>query len=68
MVYLMKINCFKGIILEYEQGGTLKTKSVDMLDLNKESNIDDIATKLAAREPLITESRVPQVQQLLTSI
>ena len=27
---------FTGIILEYEQGGMLKTKSIDLLDLNNE--------------------------------
>ena len=27
---------FQGIILEYEQGGLLKTKSIDLLDLKPE--------------------------------
>ena len=29
-------SCITGIILEYEQGGLLKTKSVDLLDLRPE--------------------------------
>lgn len=35
--YSFKKKClFIGIILEYEQGGNLKTKSIDLLDLKVE--------------------------------
>ena len=33
VIYLLFLFCFAGIILEYEQGGILKTKSIDLLDL-----------------------------------
>ena len=35
-VNLLIIVCVSGIILEYEQGGIMKNKSIDLLDLKPE--------------------------------
>ena len=57
-----------GVILEYEQGGSVKTKSIDLLDLKPDSDVDSVVDKVFAAEPLITKSRLPQVQQLIQSM
>eukprot|EP00794_Sanderia_malayensis_P011242 gene11242-12422_t len=50
-----------GIILEYEQSKVLKTKSIDLLDLKPESDVDAILDDIVAKEPLVTASKMEQV-------
>lgn len=57
-----------GIILEYEQGGAVKTKSIDLLDLKPDSNVEKIVSEVFDSEPLVTKSRIPQVQQLVAKL
>ncbi|TKS81190.1 Dynein assembly factor with WDR repeat domains 1 [Collichthys lucidus] len=54
-----------GIILEYDKGGNLRTKSIDLLDLTPETNPDELFAEIRQSEPLITESRADQVKQLI---
>uniref|UniRef100_A0A4W6FSF0 Uncharacterized protein n=1 Tax=Lates calcarifer TaxID=8187 RepID=A0A4W6FSF0_LATCA len=54
-----------GITLEYEKGGCLRTRSIDLLDLTPETNIDELVAEIRRSEPLITESRADQVKQLI---
>eukprot|EP00795_Rhopilema_esculentum_P016681 gene16681-8123_t len=54
-----------GIILEYEQSKTLKTKSIDLLDLKPESDVDAILDDIVAKEPLVTPSKMEQVRKLI---
>jgi len=54
--------------LEYEQSGQLKTKSLDLLDLKPEQNATVIAEELSKTEPLITKTRLAQVEKLIKSI
>ncbi|XP_072266205.1 dynein assembly factor with WD repeat domains 1 [Pyxicephalus adspersus] len=54
-----------GIILEYEKGGELKTKSIDLLELSPSTNVDLLVEEIQKVEPLITASRTQQVKQLL---
>ncbi|CAH8437723.1 unnamed protein product [Schistosoma intercalatum] len=54
-----------GIILDYEQGGATKTKSIDLLELTPESDTEEILKELCSKEPLITEKRKIQVQELI---
>ncbi|TGZ65275.1 hypothetical protein CRM22_005961 [Opisthorchis felineus] len=54
-----------GIILEYEQGGTTKTKSLDLLDLTFKSNTNEILNEICEKEALVTEKRKPQVYELI---
>ncbi|CAG5128801.1 unnamed protein product, partial [Candidula unifasciata] len=54
------------IILEYEQGGVIKTKSIDLLDLTPSSDVDKIVQEIAVKEPLITPSKAEQVKKLVT--
>uniref|UniRef100_A0A7N8YEU6 Dynein assembly factor with WD repeat domains 1 n=1 Tax=Mastacembelus armatus TaxID=205130 RepID=A0A7N8YEU6_9TELE len=54
-----------GIILEFEKGGYLRTKSIDLLDLTPETNPDELVAEIRQSEPLITESRADQVKQLI---
>uniref|UniRef100_A0A3Q1DEQ5 Dynein assembly factor with WDR repeat domains 1 n=1 Tax=Amphiprion ocellaris TaxID=80972 RepID=A0A3Q1DEQ5_AMPOC len=54
-----------GIILEYEKGGYLRTKSIDLLDLTPETNPDELVVEIRQSEPLITESRAEQVKHLV---
>ncbi|XP_055752025.1 dynein assembly factor with WDR repeat domains 1 isoform X3 [Salvelinus fontinalis] len=54
-----------GIILEYEKGGALKTKSIDLLDLSPETDTEELISEIRKSEPLITASRVDQVKLLI---
>ncbi|KAG2462271.1 DAW1 factor, partial [Polypterus senegalus] len=56
---------FGGIILEYEKGGELKTKSIDLLDLSQETDISALVEEIKKTEPLITPPRTEQVKQLI---
>ena len=54
--------------MEYEQSGSLKTKAIDLLDLNSEQDAAMIAEELSHTEPLITKTRLPQVENLVKSM
>uniref|UniRef100_A0A8C9TEH5 Dynein assembly factor with WD repeat domains 1 n=1 Tax=Scleropages formosus TaxID=113540 RepID=A0A8C9TEH5_SCLFO len=54
-----------GIMLEYEKGGELKTKSIDLLDLSPETDTEKLVAVIRETEPLITESRTAQLKQLI---
>ena len=54
--------------MEYEQSGQLKTKSLDLLDLNPEQDAAVVAEGLSKTEPLITKTRLGQVEKLIKSI
>ncbi|KAH0624028.1 hypothetical protein JD844_007319, partial [Phrynosoma platyrhinos] len=56
---------FKGIILEYVQGGEVKTKSIDLLDLNATTDVGALVEDIRKAEPLITASRKDQVVHLI---
>ncbi|CAH1244312.1 DAW1 [Branchiostoma lanceolatum] len=58
----------QGIILEYEQGGQTKTKSVDLLDLKPETDVDAVLDEISRKEPLITPSRMDQVRTLVKKL
>uniref|UniRef100_A0A3P9BJS4 Uncharacterized protein n=1 Tax=Maylandia zebra TaxID=106582 RepID=A0A3P9BJS4_9CICH len=54
-----------GIILEYEKGGFLRTKSIDLLDLTPETNPDELVEEIRQSEPLVTKAQADQVKQLV---
>ncbi|XP_024910863.1 dynein assembly factor with WDR repeat domains 1-like [Cynoglossus semilaevis] len=54
-----------GIILEYEKGGQLRTKSIDLLDLTPKTNPNEVLAEIRRSEVLITETRADQVKQLI---
>ena len=53
-----------GIILEYEQGGELKNKPVDLLTLTPESDVEVLVNQVVRQEALISENRKPQLRKL----
>ena len=54
-----------GIILEYEQGGELRNKPVDLLTLTPESDLEVLVNQVVRQEALISENRKPQLRKLL---
>eukprot|EP00072_Mus_musculus_P030807 XP_006496613.1 PREDICTED: dynein assembly factor with WDR repeat domains 1 isoform X6 [Mus musculus] len=67
-----------GIMLEYEKGGELKTKSIDLLELsprckfdmqvfgvNFSTDVNTLVGEIQQAEPLITASRTKQVRLLV---
>nr|XP_034377566.1 dynein assembly factor with WDR repeat domains 1 isoform X3 [Arvicanthis niloticus] len=67
-----------GIMLEYEKGGELKTKSIDLLELsprgkfdmqvfgvNFSTDVNTLVGEIQKAEPLITASRTKQVRLLV---
>ncbi|KAK6296822.1 hypothetical protein J4Q44_G00329640 [Coregonus suidteri] len=54
-----------GIILEYEKGGALKSKSIDVLDLSPETDIKELISEIRKSEPLITASCIDRVKPLI---
>nr|CAH8822652.1 unnamed protein product [Trichobilharzia regenti] len=54
-----------GIILDYEQSGVSKTRVLDLLDLTPESDTEEVLKEICDKEPLITEKRKIQVQDLI---
>ncbi len=56
-----------GVILEYESKGDMKSKDIDLLDLSPDTDLDALATVIIRQEPLISESRKPQLRRLLES-
>ncbi|XP_030071517.1 dynein assembly factor with WDR repeat domains 1-like [Microcaecilia unicolor] len=57
-----------GIILEYEKGGEMKTKSIDLLDLTPSTDIDTLVEEIRRAEPLVTVSRIQQVKYLIVRL
>lgn len=54
-----------GIMLEYEKGGELKTKSIDLLELSPSTDVNTLVGEIQQAEPLITASRTKQVRLLV---
>ena len=49
-----------GIILEYlRKSGEVETKSIDLLNLTLETDIDRLIDQILLEEPLISEARKP---------
>lgn len=58
-----------GVILEYERrDGSRNTKIIDLLHLTPEADLDALATQVVREEPLISESRKPQLRRLLDKL
>ncbi|EFN80036.1 WD repeat-containing protein 69 [Harpegnathos saltator] len=56
---------FAGLALEYTQGGDVRTKIIDLLDLSAETDIRALAESIKATEPVITESVMDQLVETL---
>lgn len=57
-----------GITLEYVRGnGEQETKCIDLLDLSSKTNVDKLLDNIIDEEPLITESKRPQVKAMIES-
>uniref|UniRef100_A0A673H5C0 Dynein assembly factor with WD repeat domains 1 n=1 Tax=Sinocyclocheilus rhinocerous TaxID=307959 RepID=A0A673H5C0_9TELE len=54
-----------GIFLDYEKGGQLRTKSIDLLNLTPETDVNELLSDIRAAEPLITSSCAEQVKVLI---
>uniref|UniRef100_A0A8D1EEP9 Dynein assembly factor with WD repeats 1 n=1 Tax=Sus scrofa TaxID=9823 RepID=A0A8D1EEP9_PIG len=54
-----------GIMLEYEKSGELRTKSIDLLDLDPSTDVNALVEEIQKAEPLITASRSDQVKLLI---
>merc|ERR1712164_34924 len=54
-----------GIILEYEQADELRNKSIDLLNLSAETDVELILDQIIQHEPLIKESRRAQLRKLI---
>lgn len=63
-----------GIILEYvKSNGEVETKSIDLLNLGPEfylysTDVDLLVNQIIFEEPVISESRKPQLKSLILSI
>uniref|UniRef100_A0A671K9V0 Dynein assembly factor with WD repeat domains 1 n=1 Tax=Sinocyclocheilus anshuiensis TaxID=1608454 RepID=A0A671K9V0_9TELE len=60
--------CCAGIFLDYEKGGQLRTKSIDLLNLTPETDVNELLSDIRAAEPLITSSCVEQVKVLICKL
>jgi hypothetical protein len=64
-----------GILLEYiRNNGEVETKSIDLLNLsaeyspnNSRTDVDELVEEIASEEPIITESKKPQLKGLIES-
>ncbi len=57
-----------GITLEYvRSNGEIESKCIDLLNLSKDTDIDDLISEIMAEEPLITESKRPQIKAIIKS-
>uniref|UniRef100_A0A672R9L4 Uncharacterized protein n=1 Tax=Sinocyclocheilus grahami TaxID=75366 RepID=A0A672R9L4_SINGR len=54
-----------GIFLDYEKRGQLRTKSIDLLNLTPETDVNELLSDIRAAEPLITSSCAEQVKVLI---
>jgi len=58
-----------GIILEYmRKNGEVETKSIDLLNLTLETDIDRLIDQILLEEPLISEARKPQLKKLIEKL
>jgi len=58
-----------GIILEYvRSNGEQETKSIDLLNLSLETNVDELVNEIVLEEPIITESKKPQLKSLIKKL
>jgi dynein assembly factor with WDR repeat domains 1 len=57
-----------GITLEYvRSNGEVESKCIDLLNLSKDTDIDDLISEIMTEEPLITESKRPQIRAIIKS-
>lgn len=57
-----------GITLEYvRSNGEVESKCIDLLNLSEETNIDELISEIMAEEPLVTESKRPQIKAVIKS-
>ncbi len=55
-----------GIVLEFcRKSGDIETKSIDLLNLTPDTDIDVLIDQIIAEEPLITENKRPTLQKLI---
>merc|ERR1719217_1874394 len=54
-----------GIILEYEQQAELRQKSIDLLTLTPETDVEVLVNQIVRQETLISEHRKPQLRKLI---
>ena len=54
-----------GIILEYETDGVVEQKTVDLLTLSVDTDVEVLLSQIVRHEPLISESRKPQLRKLV---
>jgi dynein assembly factor with WDR repeat domains 1 len=62
-----------GIILEYiKSNGETEVKSIDLLNLNETTNVDELVEEILAEEPLIPHSKkhylVNLIQKLVVKV
>ncbi|CAG4950632.1 unnamed protein product [Parnassius apollo] len=57
-----------GIILEYTKKGNVKSKDIDLLELNCNSDVKQIADNLQQKEALITDEVREQLEQCLVTL
>ena len=57
-----------GITLEYSRSnGEVESKCIDLLNLSKDTDIDELISEIMAEEALITESKRPQIKTIIKS-
>merc|ERR1712216_262540 len=54
-----------GIILEYEEYGEIRNKSIDLLTLTPETDVEVLVNQIVRHEPLISEGRRAQLRKLI---
>ena len=55
-----------GIILEYlRSNGEIETKSIDLLNLTPETDVEVLVNQILFEEPIISESKKPVLKKLI---
>ena len=54
-----------GIILEYESDGASHTKTIDLLELTPDTDVEPLLNQIIRSEPLLSEKRKPQLSKLV---
>lgn len=58
-----------GIILEYiKSNGETEVKSIDLLNLNEQTNVDELVDEILAEEPLIPQSKKHYLVTLINKL
>ena len=58
-----------GIVLEFtRKSGEVETKSIDLLNLTAETDIDVLISQIISEEPLITEAKRPTLRKLIQKL